>query len=161
MLFTTCRSKHCTMFTVQQVTRGNCGMPMTAMGIWQFPLRLTCLYTCKTSNICRTAARASERPRPKCESESEIWVWAKNTLGRRSDLHTPHLTQLLNGALNGWCRGEMSVYLSYQNNTIWSYDASDVIKYELRWGITASFMMSMIGAIFHQKSQLQILPICD
>ena len=32
--------------------------------------------------------------------------------------NTPHLTQLLNGALNGWCRGEMSVYLSYQNNTI-------------------------------------------
>ena len=40
--------------------------------------------------------------------------------------NTPHLTQLLNGALNGWCRGEMSVYLSYQNNTIWSYEASDV-----------------------------------
>ena len=32
--------------------------------------------------------------------------------------NTPHLTQLLNGALNGWCRGEMSVYYSYQNNTI-------------------------------------------
>ena len=27
-----------------------------------------------------------------------------------------------------WCRGEMSVYPSYQNNTIWSYEASDVMK---------------------------------
>ena len=26
------------------------------------------------------------------------------------------------------CRGEMSVYLSYRNNTIWSYEASNVIK---------------------------------
>ena len=30
-------------------------------------------------------------------------------------------------ALNHWCRGEMSIYLSYQNNTIWSYEALDVM----------------------------------
>ena len=47
--------------------------------------------------------------------------------------NTPNFTQLLNGVLNGWCRSEMSVYLSYQNNTIWSYEASDVIN--LLWSL--------------------------
>ena len=74
VLFKTCRSRHCTMFTVWKVTRVNCGMPLTAMGIWQFPLRLTCLYTCKTSNICRTAAEPSLSLSLRSESEQ------KNTL---------------------------------------------------------------------------------
>ena len=56
------------MFTIQQVTRGKCRIPLTAMGIQQFHPQLTCLYNVRDQTYAALPHMPLNDHAPKSES---------------------------------------------------------------------------------------------